>query len=83
LPPLDGQLQTDLRQRYEEKIDAETRTRYQMLVLAQQGYSVLQIARLVLRGEDTVTRTPDDLLRHIDSPFLLDKRSTQLQAYAA
>ena len=54
--PLDVQLQVNLHQRYQETTDAETRTRYQMIVLAQQGYRVPQIARLVLRSEDTVAR---------------------------
>jgi hypothetical protein len=56
LPPLDEQLQTELHQRYEEAPDAETRTRYQMIILAQLGQPVSQIARLVLRSEDTVAR---------------------------
>lgn len=56
LPPLDEQLQANLRQHYEETTDAESRTRYQMIVLAQQGYRVPQIARLVLRSEDMVAR---------------------------
>lgn len=37
LPPLDEHLQAELHQRYEEAGDAETRTRYQMIVLAQSG----------------------------------------------
>ena len=56
LPPLDAQLQTNLHQHYEETTDAETRTRYQMIVLTHQGHRVPQIARFVLRGEDTVAR---------------------------
>src|SRR2546427_2242285 len=56
LPPLDEQLQTELHQRYEEAGDAETRTRYQMIVLAQSGQTAPHIARLVLRSEDTVER---------------------------
>jgi hypothetical protein len=31
----------------------------------------------------TLTHTPDDLLRHIGSPFVPDKRSTQSQERAA
>ena len=46
LPPLDEQLQTELHQRYEEARDAETRTRYQMIVLAQSGQTAPHIARL-------------------------------------
>ncbi|MBO0796592.1 MAG: helix-turn-helix domain-containing protein [Ktedonobacteraceae bacterium] len=56
LSPFDVQLQTNLHQRYQETTDAETRTRYQMIVLAQQGYRVPQIARSVLQSEDTVAR---------------------------
>jgi hypothetical protein len=56
LLPLDEQLQAELQQRYEEARDAETRTRYQMIVLAQLGHTAPHIARLVLRSEDTVER---------------------------
>lgn len=56
LPPLDEQLQAELRQRYEEATDAETRTRYQMILLAQLGHPVSHIARMVLRSKDTVAR---------------------------
>jgi putative transposase len=56
LPPLDAERQTELRQRYEETDHPETRTRYQMILLAQRGQSAPQIARLVLRSEDTVER---------------------------
>ena len=56
LPPVDEQLQAELHQRYEEATDAETRTRYQMIILAQLGQPVSQIARIVLRSEDTVAR---------------------------
>jgi len=56
LPPLDEQQQADLQQRYEEAAAAETRTRYQMLVLAQLGHTAPHIADMVLRSEDTVAR---------------------------
>ncbi len=56
LPLLDEQLQAELHQCYEEAGDAETRTRYQMIVLAQSGHTAPHIARLVLRSEDTVER---------------------------
>ena|SRR5437763_13953185 len=56
LPPLDEQQQADLQQRYEEAADAETRTRYQMLVLAHLGHTAPHIAGMVLRSEDTVAR---------------------------
>src|SRR5215469_16229519 len=56
LPRLDPTTLAELRQRYEETSNVESRTRYQMLLLAQQGYKVPQIARIVLRSEDTVAR---------------------------
>jgi len=56
LPPLDEELQAELDQRYEEAADAETRTRYQVIVLAQLGHTAPHIACLVLRSEDTVER---------------------------
>ncbi len=56
LPPLDEELQAELYQRYEEAADAETRTRYQMIVLAQSGHTAPHIASLVLRSVDTVER---------------------------
>jgi transposase len=56
LPELDAATLADLHQRYEETPKVESRTRYQMLLLAQQGYKVPQIARMVLRSEDTVAR---------------------------
>jgi transposase len=56
LPPLDEQTLTELRQHYDEASDAETRTRYQMLLLAQRGQTSTQIAAIVLRSQDTVVR---------------------------
>jgi transposase len=56
LPRLDPAPLAELRKRYEEPPNGESRTRYQMLLLAQQGYKVPQIARIVLRSEDTVAR---------------------------
>ncbi len=56
LPPLDEPTLTELRCRYEETSDAETRTRYQMLLLSLRGQTSTQIARLVLRSQDTVVR---------------------------
>jgi transposase len=46
----------ELRRRYEETTDAETRTRYQMLLLSQRGQTSSQIAQSVLRSQDTVVR---------------------------
>ena len=56
LPPLDEQALTELRQRYDDASDAETRTRYQMLVLSAKGQTSTQIAQVVLRSQDTVVR---------------------------
>src|SRR6266496_6634159 len=56
LPQLDQATLTELHQRYEVTPNVESRTRYQMLLLAQQKYKVPQIARMVLRSEDTVAR---------------------------
>ncbi len=52
LPPLDEQSLSDLRHRYDEASDAETRTRYQMLLLSAKGQTSTQIARLVLRSQE-------------------------------
>jgi transposase len=56
LAPLDAVTLAQLRRRYEETPNVESRTRYQMLLLAQQEDKVPQIARIVLRSEDTVAR---------------------------
>jgi transposase len=56
LPPLDEEALSELRQRYEQSPDAETRTRYQMLLLSLQGQKSSQIAHTVLRSQDTVQR---------------------------
>lgn len=56
LPSLDEQTLSDLRRRYDETSDAETRTRYQMLLLALRGQTTSQIAQMVLRSQDTVER---------------------------
>ena len=56
LPPLEPATLAELHQRYEETTSVESRTRYQMILLAQQAYTVPQIARIVLRSEDTVAR---------------------------
>ena len=47
---------TELHRRYEESPDAETRTRYQMLLLSLRGQTSSQIAHTVLRSQDTVER---------------------------
>lgn len=56
LPALDEHLQAELRHRYQETRDAETRTRYQILLLALDGLTSMQIAPLVCRSQDTVVR---------------------------
>jgi transposase len=45
-----------LHRRYEDTCNVESRTRYQMILLAQQNYKVSQMARIVLRREGTVAR---------------------------
>jgi transposase len=56
LSSLDEPTLTELRRRYDDTSDAETRTRYQMLLLEASGQTSTQIARLVLRSQDTVVR---------------------------
>lgn len=56
LRPLDEQSLIDLHRRYDETSDAETRTRYQMLLLSAKGQTSTQIAQTVLRSQDTVVR---------------------------
>lgn len=48
--------QAVLEERFEQTRDAETRLRYQMVLLASDGYTAPQIAPLVRRSEDTVLR---------------------------
>jgi transposase len=56
LRPLDEQSLIDVRRRYDETSDAETRTRYQILLLSAKGQTSTQIAQIVLRSQDTVVR---------------------------
>src|SRR5207245_11585734 len=56
LPALDEHILADLRHRYDRTTDAETRTRYQMLLLSLPGQTSSQIAQIVLRSQDTVVR---------------------------
>ena len=56
LPSVDEPTLAELRRRYEETSDAETRTRYQMLILSLRGQTSSQIAQNVLRSQDTVVR---------------------------
>jgi putative transposase len=54
--PLDAETLADARRRYDQTTDADTRLRYHSVLLAHQGYSVPQIARLILRSDDMVRR---------------------------
>src|SRR5258706_16287755 len=56
LPHLDEPTLSELRRRYKETSDAETRTRYQVLLLSLRGQTSSQIAQMVLRSQDTVVR---------------------------
>src|SRR5216683_8041611 len=56
LPPMDELTLTELRCRYDDTSDVETRTRYQMLLLSLRGQTSSQIAQMVLRSQDTVVR---------------------------
>jgi transposase len=56
LPPMDEVTLTELHHRYEESPDAETRTRYQIILLSLRGQTSSQIALTVLRSQDTVER---------------------------
>src|SRR6266516_708955 len=56
LAPLEKPTLDELRRRYEKSPDAETRTRYQMLLLSLRGQKSSQIAHTVLRSQDTVGR---------------------------
>ena len=56
LRSLDEQSLIGLCRRYDETSDAETRTRYQMLLLSAKGQTSTQIAQTVLRSQDTVVR---------------------------
>ncbi len=55
LPPLSAKARADLLARYEAAPDPETRTRFQMVLLAaEQGRTTYQIAPLVHRSHDVV-----------------------------
>src|SRR5690348_5095808 len=57
LPPLDAEARADLLARYDAAPDPETRTRYQMVLLAAtQGRATYEIAPLVRRSHDVVLR---------------------------
>lgn len=75
LPSLDEPTLTELRRCYEGTSDAETRTRYQMLLLSQRGQTSSQIAQNVMRSPDTVVRVLKGFLtsgaghRQLDEPL--------------
>lgn len=54
--PLDPAAQAELDRRYHTARDAETRTRYQMVLLNAQGHTPAQVAQLTRRSPDTVRR---------------------------
>ena len=56
MPPLDPAALDELTSRFNATHDAETRLRYQMILLASQGRSIRQIAADTLRSRDTVER---------------------------
>src|SRR5258708_20719803 len=57
IPPLASETHAELLARYNSTPDPETRTRYQMVVLAvEHGWSAAQIASVVKRSHDTVLR---------------------------
>jgi transposase len=56
LAPLDAATLAEAERRYNATADAETRLRYQIVLLAQQGHTVSQITHLVLRSHDMVLR---------------------------
>lgn len=64
VPPLDAATRQELTRRFNDTTHPETRLRYQMVLLAQQGYSVSQISPLVLRSHDTVGRVLHRFLEH-------------------
>ena len=56
MAPLSAAQRAALEAAYNATDDAEARLRYQMVLLAQQGRTAPEIARLTLRGPDTVVR---------------------------
>jgi transposase len=64
VPPLDAATRHELTRRFNQTPHPETRLRYQMVLLAQQGYAVMQISPLVLRSHDTVGRVLHRFLEH-------------------
>ncbi len=56
LAPLDAPTLAEAEHRYHATTNAETRLRYQIVLLAHQGHTVAQITPLVLRSHDMVLR---------------------------
>lgn len=56
IPALDERPLAELISRFNTAAHPETRLRYQMVLLSQRGFSVSEIATIVLRSHDTVTR---------------------------
>src|SRR5688572_22526953 len=56
IPPLDDATLATVRARYDATDDADLRLRYQMILLAQQGRAVAEIAQITYRSRDTVER---------------------------
>lgn len=54
IAPLDAETHADVERRYNTTTDADTRLRYHIILLAAQGYTAPQIARLILRSDDMV-----------------------------
>ena len=56
IAPLDATTREEAERRYNATTDADTRLRYQIVLLAAQGHTVSQITQLVLRSHDMVLR---------------------------
>jgi transposase len=63
IPALAKEPLAELTDRFNASAHPETRLRYQMVLLAQQGFSVGEIANMTLRSHDTVNRV---LRRYLD-----------------
>lgn len=56
IPAVGTDARVELVDRFNTATHPETRLRYQMVILSEQGFSVLQIASITMRSHDTVTR---------------------------
>jgi transposase len=63
IPALDKEPLAELTDRFNAATHPETRLRYQMVLLSQQGFSTSEIANITMRSHDTVTRV---LHRYLD-----------------